>query len=146
MAADLNPRQIRFIEEYLVDANATAAYQRAGYAATGKSAGVNACRLLGQPSVRAEIARRMETRAGSDEALTREWVVDRLRREALNQSRGSSRVQALKLLGEHLGMFVQRHEVSWLEKASDDELRQFKALSAEERGRWLAAKGVAVYA
>ena len=33
----LNPRQIRFAEEYVIDFNATAAYQRAGYTATGES-------------------------------------------------------------------------------------------------------------
>ncbi|MBM4182903.1 MAG: terminase small subunit [Gemmatimonadetes bacterium] len=141
----LNPRQTLFVDEYLVDMNATAAYRRAGYSATGKSAEVNACRLLSQARVKAEVARRMDERASAI-AISQEWVIDRLRQEALNHGRGSSRVQALKLLGEHLGMFVQRHEVSWLEKASDDELRQFKALSAEERGRWLAARGVAVYA
>jgi len=36
----------RFIEEYLIDHNATAAYQRAGYVANRISAASNAYRLL----------------------------------------------------------------------------------------------------
>ena len=35
MAAILTPRQSRFVDEYLVDANGTQAAIRAGYSATG---------------------------------------------------------------------------------------------------------------
>ncbi|RLB94822.1 MAG: terminase small subunit [Deltaproteobacteria bacterium] len=40
----LTPKQARFVEEYLIDLNATQAYIRAGYAAKG--AAVSACKLL----------------------------------------------------------------------------------------------------
>ena len=42
----LTPKQQRFVDEYLVDLNASAAYVRAGYAARGNVAEVNASRLL----------------------------------------------------------------------------------------------------
>jgi phage terminase small subunit len=42
----LTEQQKRFADEYLIDLNATAAYKRAGYRATGRSAIVNASRLL----------------------------------------------------------------------------------------------------
>ena len=56
--AQFNARVARFIDEYLVDGNGSAAYKRAGYKATGNSAEVNARRLLRNARVAAEIARR----------------------------------------------------------------------------------------
>ena len=49
-------RQARFVAEYLIDLNATAAYKRAGYRARGHSAEVNASRLRKRPDVRAVCA------------------------------------------------------------------------------------------
>ena len=42
----LSPKQKRFIEEFLLDLNGTAAYKRAGYDAKGHGAEVNAAKLL----------------------------------------------------------------------------------------------------
>lgn len=52
----LTPKQQRFVEEYLVDFNATAAYGRAGYAARGNAAEAAASRLLRNGKVQAAIA------------------------------------------------------------------------------------------
>ena len=49
-------RHARFVAEYLIDLNATAAYKRAGYRARGHSAEVNASRLRKRPDVRAVCA------------------------------------------------------------------------------------------
>ncbi len=133
----LNPRQSRFVDEYLVDMNATAAYKRAGYAARGKSAEANASRLLWSDKVQAELSRRMQERA-EKVAVTQEWVLDRLRNEALNHARSSARVQALKLLGEHLGMFVKRSQVEVtgvferIAAMEEDELRELLDLKDDE--------------
>lgn len=54
--AQLSAKQKRFIEEYAVDCNASAAARRAGYAT--KSAGVIGYKLLGRP----EIAKAVEER------------------------------------------------------------------------------------
>lgn len=51
----MSPKNQRFVEEYLVDLNATAAYRRAGYVATGNAAEVNAARLLRNAQVAAAI-------------------------------------------------------------------------------------------
>ena len=56
MAAGLTEKQRRFVEEYLVDANATKAAARAGY--SEKSAGATGCGLLKKPSVQEELRRR----------------------------------------------------------------------------------------
>jgi phage terminase small subunit len=59
----LTPRQRRFVEEYLVDLNGTAAYQRAGYTATPRVARSNAVRLLANASVQAAIMEAQAARA-----------------------------------------------------------------------------------
>lgn len=51
----LSPKHERFVREYLVDRNATAAYRRAGYAARGHSAENGAYRLMKNDEVRAAI-------------------------------------------------------------------------------------------
>lgn len=74
----LNPRQQRFIDEYLVDLNGTQAVLRSGYGAkNAKSAGVIANRLLADARVAAEIQKRL---AGIKEELklTRERVINEL--------------------------------------------------------------------
>ncbi|HEU4457777.1 MAG TPA: terminase small subunit [Methylibium sp.] len=54
-AGGLSPKQERFVAEYLIDLNASAAYRRAGYEATGNAAEVNGSRLLRNAQVRAAI-------------------------------------------------------------------------------------------
>ena len=110
----LTPKQQRFVEEYLVDLNASAAYQRAGYTARGNAAEADASRLLRNAKVAAAIAAAKAQRSKRTE-LTADWVVDRLRTEALREDEDSShgaRVQALKTLAQHLGMLVQKVEHS----------------------------------
>ena len=54
----LTPRHIAFVDEFMKDRNAAAAYVRAGYAARGANA--NAARLIAKDSIAAEIRRRVE--------------------------------------------------------------------------------------
>jgi phage terminase small subunit len=58
----LNPRQARFVEEYLIDLSATKAAERAGYSA--KSAKSLGSRLLGRPAIAAAIREAKERRSG----------------------------------------------------------------------------------
>ncbi|HEY3279760.1 MAG TPA: terminase small subunit [Gemmatimonadales bacterium] len=51
-----NARHERFCQEYLIDRNATAAYQRAGYRANGHAAEVGASQILRKPQVSARVA------------------------------------------------------------------------------------------
>jgi len=59
----LTPKQSRFVEEYLLDLNGSAAYKRAGYKATGNAAEVQAHRLLRNPKVEEVIQQRMGERS-----------------------------------------------------------------------------------
>lgn len=76
----LTPKQQRFVEEYLVDLNATAAYKRAGYVAKGNAAEVNATRLLRNAQVSSEIHNAKSKRALRTE-ITADWVLKTLAEE-----------------------------------------------------------------
>jgi phage terminase small subunit len=57
----LTTKQQRFVEEYLIDLNATQAAIRAGY--SKRSAEITGCKLLRVPKVASSIARAMEARS-----------------------------------------------------------------------------------
>lgn len=59
----MTEKQQRFVAEYLIDLNATAAYKRAGYKAQGNAAEVNAHRLLRNAKVAAAIAQARQARS-----------------------------------------------------------------------------------
>ena len=163
MATRLTAKQERFVEEYLLDLNASAAYQRAGYRARGNSAEASASKLLRNHKVAARIA---ELRAERSERtkVTADMVVAELARigfsnmvrfaswgesgvrlkssdeleeadaacvaqvqatKTTSQDRYGNTVEtenttfrlhdkpgALNSLGKHLGIFVERREVT----------------------------------
>jgi phage terminase small subunit len=66
-ATKLTPREERFVEEYLIDLNATAAYRRVYPKASYHTARVNAAKLLAKTSIRGRIRawqRRMRRQTG----------------------------------------------------------------------------------
>ena len=73
----MTPKQQRFVEEYLIDLNATAAYRRAGYEAEGNSAEVNAARLLRNAQVADAIAAAQGERSARTE-ITADLVLKEL--------------------------------------------------------------------
>lgn len=105
-ANGLTAKQQRFVEEYLVDLNGTAAARRAGYSA--KSAKGSAAELLRDfPAVIAAVDRGLAERAKRTE-LTADWVLDQLKTNhelaRAHQDFGASN-KALELLGKHAGMW-----------------------------------------
>ena len=73
----LTDKQARFVDEYLVDLNATQAAIRAGYSA--KTANEQGARWLANVSVQNAIRERQEVLKMKTE-ITQEWVVERYRR------------------------------------------------------------------
>jgi phage terminase small subunit len=73
----LTAKQARFVEEYLIDLCASAAYQRAGYKARGNVAETNACRLLRNAQVQEAIAVKQRALAAKCE-VTAERVIREL--------------------------------------------------------------------
>lgn len=110
MAQKLTAMQARFIEEYLVDLNATQAAIRAGY--SQKNADKIGSQLLGKTRVSAQIAREQHARSERVQ-ITQEMVLEGLLREARREDESAShgaRVSAYGLLGKHLGLFVDKVE------------------------------------
>jgi phage terminase small subunit len=126
-AAALTMKQRRFVEEYLIDLNATKAAIRAGYSArTAHSAGP---RLLENVEVSKAIRAGMEARAertrvtADDVIATIEQTIRRCAEaECVRDARGNvvegkytfdakNVLRGCELLGRHLGLFKERPEV-----------------------------------
>ena len=110
--ANLTPKQQRFVEEYLIDLNATQAAIRAGY--SEKTAQEIGSENLSKPMVAKAIAEAQE-KLSNKAQVTVEMVVQGLLNEAKDLSYGSTqsaRVSAWAHLGKHLGMFKDKVEHS----------------------------------
>ncbi len=100
------PKQARFVEEYLVDLNATQAAIRAGY--SKKTAEQQGARLFRNVKVAAVIQEAQEARSERT-GITQDAVIQGLKKEATLEGDGSShsaRVAAWAHLGKHLGIFT----------------------------------------
>jgi phage terminase small subunit len=75
--AKLNAKQQRFVEEYLIDLNATQAAIRAGY--SEKTAGQQGFELLKKPEIQEAIAKAQEARSKRTE-ITQDMVLQELAR------------------------------------------------------------------
>ena len=110
--ANLTPKQQRFVEEYLIDLNATQAAIRAGYSEkTAKSIGQE---NLTKPDIQKAIQEAQEILSNKTQ-LTVDMVVNGLLKEAQDYAEGSTqsaRVSAWAHLGKHLGMFKDKVEHS----------------------------------
>jgi phage terminase small subunit len=73
----LTAKQKLFVQEYLIDLNATRSYKTAGYVAKGNAAEVNASRLLSNAKVQAAIQEAMDKRATRTE-ITADRVLQEL--------------------------------------------------------------------
>lgn len=108
----LTPKQQRFVEEYLIDLNATQAAIRTGYSA--KTANEQASRLLANVKIAAAVAEAMKTRA-DETKIDQQMVIAGLIQEARaagEDTTSSARIRAWELLGKHVGMFTEKHEHS----------------------------------
>lgn len=101
----LRPKQRRFVEEYLIDLNATQAAIRAGY--SKKTAYAIGSENLSKPEVKAALQKAMDERKERTQ-VAQDDIIQRLRDEIENFGEGAShatRFQAVVQLGRHLGMF-----------------------------------------
>lgn len=108
----LTEKQKRFVEEYLIDLNATQAAIRAGY--RENSAMEQGYQLLQKTSVQHAIQQAQNKRSKRTE-ISQDDVIKGLMLEATREGEGSShsaRVSAWSLLGKHLGMFKDRVDIT----------------------------------
>lgn len=109
----LTTKQSVFIDEYLVDLNATQAAIRAGYSKkTAKQIGQN---NLTKVVIAEAVQARMEERSERTE-IDQDWVLKSLKRESDPdgecETTPSSRVAAVTQIGKHLKMFTEKVEHS----------------------------------
>lgn len=106
----LTVKQERFVEEYLVDLNATQAAIRAGY--SSKTAEQMGYQLLQKTSVQKALQEAIEERSKRT-GITQEKVIEEIGKIAFAEAHDysdtdlkySNKLKALELLGKHLGMF-----------------------------------------
>lgn len=108
----LSPFQRQFCEEFLVDLNATQAVIRAGY--EGNNAKQRAFQVMDNPAVRIAIdGLRAERSKNSD--VTKDDVLKGIQK-AIRKAEENNNINAMlrgyELLAKHLGMFVERTEIS----------------------------------
>jgi len=122
MSEGLNPRQERFIQEYLLDCNGRQAAIRAGYSSNG--AAVQAGRLLTNPNVRAKVAAARAERA-AEVKITQAQVLRMLLdtyKAATDANQHQAAVKAAELLGRHLAMFTDKVRLEPGRELTDEQL------------------------
>jgi phage terminase small subunit len=112
----LTPKQERFIQEYLIDCNATGAARRAGY--SEKAAEQVGFDNLRKPWIAEEI-QKAQAKLAKKAEITQEWVVGKLKKIAETCSDEDSEKwnppaanKSIELLGKHLGMFTDKVDVT----------------------------------
>jgi len=126
----LSENQKRFADYFVESGNATQSYIKAGYKARGKSAEVNASRLLGNAKVKEYIDNLVEKKdneriAKQDEVL--EFLTDVLRGHVKEQYPlgvgmgeqslvkkeldGKDRIKAAELLGKRYAMWTDKQQI-----------------------------------
>ena len=116
----LTPKQQRFVNEYLVDLNATQAAIRSGY--SPKTANEQGARLVANVSVKAAIQAAIKAREARIE-ITQDKVMDDIeciKQDAMRQvadkdgnmgmANHAAALKAAELQGKHLGMFREKIE------------------------------------
>lgn len=111
----LGPKMAQFVEEYLVDLNASAAVIRAGYKVKVDSGNHYkvAAELMNHPLVKRELETRMEERKERN-AVTADYVIHKLVSIVEDTERGNPQaaLRGLELLGRHLGLYKDKQEIS----------------------------------
>lgn len=107
----LTPRQLAFAREYIVDFNGTAAAIRAGYAP--KYADRQAHILLHHEGVRSYIDWLTQSKASKIVSIDPDYLIQKTN-EILTkeEARDGDKLRAIELLMRHLGMFIERQEIS----------------------------------
>ena len=106
----LTPKQARFVQEYLIDLNATQAAVRAGY--SERTANRTGSENLSKPDIQAALQTAMQARQARTE-VTQDYVIGKLVEIADKAAsdcqdsdlKYSNKIKALELLGKHVGAF-----------------------------------------
>ncbi len=138
MNCKLTPKQQRFVEEYLVDLNATQAAIRAGY--SKKTAGPIAAENLSKPIIQTAIQKAKAERSKRT-SIDQNYVLENLkklvercmREDDFNPAGANS---ALDKLARHVGFYEADHKQN--DDAARQVVREVADMSLLEVGRRLA--------
>lgn len=135
----LNPRQLAFCREYVVDFNATQAAIRAGYGM--KNAQNQSFGLLSYRSIRKLIDIYTQSNASKVTIVDKDYIIQKVTEIVTTASKDSDKLRGLELLARHLGMFVDRTEISGKDgeaikieetrKEADDVARKLRTLASK---------------
>ena len=106
----LTAKQQRFVQEYLIDFNATAAAERAGY--SKKTARSKGAENLTKPDIQMAIQERIHARAERTK-ITADLVVQETWKNyqrCVEAEEYGAANKSLELLGRHVGAFPNKHE------------------------------------
>ncbi|WP_145413792.1 terminase small subunit [Paenibacillus xylanexedens] len=108
----LTDKQMNFVNEYMKDMNATAAYLRAGYKCTEEAARRAASRLLTNVDVMSEIGQRTD-KMQKDSGMSVQWVLEQYKEIIVNNLEEDPAVAkgALDSVAKHYGMFKDKTEI-----------------------------------
>ena len=113
----LSEKQKAFCREYLKDYNATQAYIRAGYT-NSKHSHIYAYKLLQSIYIQVKLQEATQKQAEKAE-ITVEWVIQELKQlytrcQSSLTSKGAiaGATKQLELLGKHIGMWIDRSELT----------------------------------
>jgi phage terminase small subunit len=110
----LSPKQRLFVEEYIKDFNAAAACIRAGYDTPRENANRMGYQLLQHPGIRYAIDALLAERSKEihiDPNFVLKKIIRSLERSE-EKGNETAVLRAAELLAKHLGMFVERTEIS----------------------------------
>jgi phage terminase small subunit len=108
----LTEKQLAFCKEYLIDFNGAAAVLRAGYQT--KYANRMAYELMDHPAIKFAI-RHLADRRQADTAIKPDYVIKKVVKaieEADRDGKSAIVLKGCELLARHLGMFIERQEIS----------------------------------
>lgn len=130
----LNPRQERFVEEYIKDPNATQAAIRAGY--SPKTAQEQSSRLLSNVMI-SEAIKAKRLKISEKVELSQEWVleklkliVDRTTKDDTFDPKGANK--SLELIGKHIGMFSDKLKITPDERITVQIVRPVRQTEEDE--------------
>ncbi|MFQ5534696.1 MAG: terminase small subunit [Sphingomonadales bacterium] len=142
-STELTPKQRRFVDEYLIDLNATQAALRAGY--SERRARQQGSRLLKYPHVAAAV-RQGQGALAQRAQVSAETVLEKLaelREGAAAKGQYSVALRAEELRGKHIGMFADRKsdQIRRLEEMTEEEIVASLGLDEEQIDQALSPKG-----
>lgn len=107
----MTPRQLAFCREYVLDYNQREAAIRAGYATT--TAATTAYSLMQYRGITRLIEIYTQSKAQQITSVDPEWVISKVTEIVTGTgAKDGDKLRGLELLARHLGMFIERTEIS----------------------------------